>query len=274
MYILICKLIIIFILMSSIILFLYIINCFNKSNFRNRINNTVKIPKIINKIYISHDEKLPNFPLQPYELQKAHDSWIIKNKEYKLQYWDTKKCKEYLIKNFSKEHLDTFNCINAYAGKCNFFRYCIIYNEGGWYSDWKQECLQDNLLYNLSNNNEDIILFKDAQKGCIQNALFGSVKNHPLLLRVINNCIFNVKNKIYTNNVFDTTGVCLFGKSFTELNLPNKLFKGRYDHNNNMFKLNNGHEIVIHKCTKCGVNNNWKDGNDYNILFKNKTYYC
>jgi mannosyltransferase OCH1-like enzyme len=184
-----------------------------------------------------------------------------KNKKYKLQYWDAKNCKEYLKNNFSKEYLDTFNCINAYAGKCNFFRYCIIYNEGGWYSDWKQECLQDNLLDNLSNDNEDIILFKDAQKDCIQNALFGSVKNHPLLLQAINNCIFNVKNKIYTNNVFDTTGVCLFGKSFRELNLPNKLFKGIYDHNNNVFKLNNGQEIVIHKCKKCGVDQNWKYGN-------------
>lgn len=234
----------------------------------------IKIPKIINKIYISHDENLPNFPLEPHELQKAHNTWENKNKNYKLQYWDTKKCKEYFIKNFSKEHLDTFNCINAYAGKCNFFRYCIIYNEGGWYSDWKQECLQDNLLDNLSNNNEDIILFKDEQKDCIMNAFFGSVKKHPLFLQAINNCIFNVKNKIYTNNVFDTTGVCLLGKSFRELNLPNKLFKGQYDFKNNIFKMNDNTKIIIHKCTLCGINSNWKNGNNYNVLFKNKTYYC
>ena len=249
----------------TILLIILIIN--SKDSFIENSN----IPKVINKIYISHDENFPDFPLVPNELQKAHDSWINNNKYYKLQYWNAKKCKEYLIKNFNKEYLDTFNCINAYAGKADFFRYCIIYNEGGWYSDWKQECLQDNLLDNLSNNNEDIVLFKDPIKDCISNAFFGSVKNHPLLLRIINHCIFNVKNRIY-KGVHDATGVCLFGKSFIELNLPNKKFKGNYDFYNNIFKLNNGDKIVIHKCKGCEVD--WKHGNNYSILYKNKKFYC
>ena len=267
--------IILTILILCVISIILIVNCFkNKSNFKNNINNALKIPKIINKIYISHDEKLPNFPLEPYKLQKAHDSWINKNNEYKLQYWDTKKCKEYLIKNFSKEYLDTFNCINAYAGKCNFFRYCVIYNEGGWYSDWKQVCLEYNLLNNLSSNGENIIIFKDAQKDCIQNAFFGAVKNHPLFLQAINNCIYNVKNKIYGKNVYHTTGVCLLGKSFQELNLPNKLFKGYYNFYKDSFFLNNNRKIIIHKCLTCGTTQDWKNGNNYKILFEKKEYYC
>ena len=32
--------------------------------------------------------------------------------------------------------------------------------------------------------------------------------------------------------------------------------------------------IILHKCNKCGKGNEWKDGNNYNILFKNKNYYC
>lgn len=272
--------IILTILVLSVIIILLIVNCFNnKSNFKNNINNVIKIPKIINKIYISHDEKLPNFPLKPYELQKAHDSWINKNKEYKLQYWDTKKCKEYLIKNFSKEHLDTFNCINAYSGKCNFFRYCVIYNEGGWYSDWKQVCLEDNLLNYLSNN-KDLIVFKDTEKfnpqlkGCIQPAFFGAIKNHSLLLQAINNCILNVKNKNYSKNVWYTTGPCLFGTSFKQLNLSNKLLIGSYSHPQNAFILNNGKKILLHKCKNCGLNQDWNNGNNYIDLYNKKKYYC
>ena len=267
--------IILTILVLSVIIILLIVNCFNnKSNFKNNINNVVKIPKIINKIYISHDEKLPNFPLEPYELQKAHDSWINKNKEYKLQYWDTKKCKEYLMKNFSKEHLDTFNCINAYSGKCNFFRYCVIYNEGGWYSDWKTICLQNNLLNDLSNNGEDIIIFKDVQKDCVMTAFFGAVKNHPLFLQAINNCILNVKNKIYTKNAWGMTGPCLLGKSFNQIKLSNNLFKGFFCVKGRpSFKLNNNKTIVYHKCKGC-EGNDWKNGNNYYKLFNEKKYYC
>ena len=108
-------------------------------NFEN--NN---IPKVIHKVLIQDDGKIPKN--LDKNIKDAHNSWKEMNPEYKIKYWSLDDCREYLQNNFPSNYLETFDCIKAYAGKCNFFRFTIIYNEGGWYSDWKQTCLKQNLL--------------------------------------------------------------------------------------------------------------------------------
>ena len=117
----------------------------------------MNIPKVINKVYIQHDGKMQD-PI-PY-IKEAHDSWIKLNPRYKLKLWNLEDCQEYLSNNFISHHLETFNCLQAYSAKVNFFRYCIIYNEGGWYSDWKEVCLLENILDKMSKVN-DFIYFLD-----------------------------------------------------------------------------------------------------------------
>ena len=98
-----------------------------------------RIPRVIHKIYIQHDN---TFGTIQSEIQNAHDSWSRLNPGYKIKYYNGKDCEEYLMRYFGRKHLQTYQNINAYSGKVNFMRACIVYNEGGWYSDWKQVCLK------------------------------------------------------------------------------------------------------------------------------------
>ena len=135
-----------------------------------------KIPKILNKIFIDDSMELPKVLGQ--EIKECHDKWKELNPDYNVRFWSGNECRNYLSKYFGKRYLDCFDNINAYAGKCNFFRYCVVYNEGGWYSDWKQFPYES--LNNIVKNHENIewVSCYDhghpwvKKMGCMQNALF------------------------------------------------------------------------------------------------------
>jgi mannosyltransferase OCH1-like enzyme len=115
------------------------------------INNTAaRIPRVIHKVFLSKNGKLSS--LQSNEvtvnegLQGAHQSWMSKNPGYRLHYYSLQDARAYLHRHFHPIFLRAFDCIEAFAGKTDFVRLAIVYREGGWYSDWKEECLKDGLL--------------------------------------------------------------------------------------------------------------------------------
>lgn len=231
-----------------------------------------EIPNIVHKIHITRakDIGLSN------SLRKAHQSWTKMNPNYEIKYWNKESCENYLKKNFPPKYLATFQCINAFAGKCNFFRYCIMFNEGGWYSDWKQVCLKKNILKKLSRN-QTFVYFEDAgnrysrKNKCIQNAFFGIKPKHPLLEEVIDNTIMNTRNRYYGKHPLDTTGVCLFGKTIRN-SIHSTSSSGRYFQN--YFRHHLYGIIVQHKVEFTGRGQNWKKGNNYGDLWRDRAYYC
>lgn len=238
----------------------------------------MNIPKVINKVYIQHDGKMQD-PI-PY-IKETHDSWIKLNPGYKLKLWSLEDCQEYLSNNFTPDHLEAFNCLQAYAAKVDFFRYCIIYNEGGWYSDWKVVCLIDNILDKMSETN-NFIWFKDngneysINTKCVMTAFFGATPEHPILKdaikRVINNCI----NKYYGNSSLDPTGPLLFGEVINHYNTNNKTIEASgefiWENKGTVIHKELG-TIVQSKCDECSEGQDWNNGNNYNDKWDNFNYY-
>jgi len=253
-----------------------------------RILNTpqirVQIPRIINKIFIQHSGDFKD-AFKNLELKKAHSSWGKNNSNYKIQYWDLRRCQGYLMDYFPPLYLETFNCIRAYGGKTNFFRYCLIYREGGWYSDWKQECLVSGLLDTLSSRQIEWFSCWDngtsysKDNDCMQNAFFGVVAGHPTIKKAIDICIDHVRSRYYGNSPLDTTGVCVFGRAFREIK-PHHYSLGNYE----KYHLSTGEPggwfyykdlaIVKHKCATCGFGQDWNFGNNYTELWERGRYYC
>ena len=85
-----------YILLGILIIVVILIINFNKSYFEDE--KLISIPKIIHKVIIQDSGDLPNFPLEPKELQEAHDSWKIMNPEYEIKYYSMNDCREYLKK--------------------------------------------------------------------------------------------------------------------------------------------------------------------------------
>ena len=100
------------------------------------IKNDISIPKVIHKIYIDQTMTLNNID---DNIKNLFEKLQKDNKDYKIKIWSGNDCREYIKNNFSTTHLECFDGLKPYAFKADFARYCILYNEGGWYSDIKEQ---------------------------------------------------------------------------------------------------------------------------------------
>jgi len=199
------------------------------------------------------------------------------NPGYSVKLWSGNDCRKYLIQNFDTTFIDCFDSIKPYALKADFFRYCIIWNEGGWYSDLKQDIiiqLKDFDGYSFVGmvdlGNEYCL-----KNFCVQNCFFGSIKGHPVLEECIKMCINNVKTKYYGDSNLDPTGPRLFGKAFQSIReIPGKIIFGYFVHDISGSSCHlNGKRIIIHKCKSCKKGNDWKFGNNYQAMWGQKNIY-
>lgn len=101
----------------------------------------------------------------PQSLLEAHQSWSRHNPDYEIRYYDLKAGRQYLQQYFHPLFLRTFDCLQAFGFKSDFLRMAFLYREGGYYSDWKEVCLQPNLLNRLNTVAAEftngIVLFED-----------------------------------------------------------------------------------------------------------------
>lgn len=264
------------------------------------------IPKIIHKVILNDNGQFDktigevlnmtrNFTSskapQNGSLLHAHLTWKMMNPEYKIRYFNLHLSRSYLQRYFNPIFLRAFDCIEAFAGKANLFRYLLIYREGGYYSDWKQECKEEGLLDWLSKDNATWFSAWDAiqnrrrkENHAMQNALFGAPPQSPILAEAIRTALHNIQGRLDLKNgttALDMTGIYVLGQSFNKVKNsmdPNDIHLGKYIHAGGMrfFYGPTGSEkcIVVHKCDKCGKDQNWSRGNNYKQKHKLGEYFC
>lgn len=236
------------------------------------------IPKIIHKIYIENSKTIPMNKIT--EFKEAHESWKKFNPDYKIRYWSLKDCENYLIKHYDERHIKVFEKLKPYSYKCDFFKCCVIFKEGGWISDWKQETYisLDSII-----GDYDFICFHDNgipelnHRGHITMGLLGSIKNNPIIKLAIDQIIFNVENNIYGLHPLDPTGPYNFGKAlqaflndgYNSQDNLNILF-GVYE--SNFFSINNK-IITKHKTDNKIYNQDWENGNNYAEMWYQQNIY-
>lgn len=176
------------------------------------LTHQISIPKVIYKVVMSSGGTFPDFHNQTTELRAAHETWVVRNPGYELRYFDLVTIRRYLATHFHPVFLRAFDCLEAYAGKVNLFRLAVLYRDGGWYSDWKEECLVDGLLDNLSANNRSLVFPWDQgtphsrQNACIMNAFLGATERNPSKWRT---CCFSVILFVLYVLLFLTLHICI-----------------------------------------------------------------
>ena len=83
-------------------------------------------------------------------LAEAQKSWTDMNPGYEVRYFSLNMAREYLQKHFHFAFLRTFDCIESFSGKSDFFWAALLYREGGFHSDFKQKLLRPNLLEEIA----------------------------------------------------------------------------------------------------------------------------
>jgi mannosyltransferase OCH1-like enzyme len=238
------------------------------------------IPKKIYKVFVN--DTIENLPANIFT--NAINIWAEMYPEYELIIYDSNKIYDFLMQYYGKKFVFIYDMIIPHAFKCDFFRYCLLYKEGGVYSDLKQVPIKkiDIENYQFIASYEKHI---DFQKMLgldflpCQNCFIACVKEHPYIKSAIDMCIQNILKKRYNSFCTDVTGPVMLGRCIKyvreniHIDYNKELFFYFYAYRKNDVvefyinehdDLNAGH-IIKHKFDN-------SNGADWTILNKNNNY--
>ena len=153
------------------------------------------IPKIIYQTW-----KTKSLPLN---VQKVRDKISKINPEYKLILFDDDDIDNFIKKNFDIKIYNLYKKLNVGAAKADFWRYCILYINGGVYLDIDSDIIRP--LDELIEDEDKCIITREGNLGFFNNWIMIFEKHHPILLETIIQCCYNIENKI-TNDICYLTG--------------------------------------------------------------------
>lgn len=166
------------------------------------------IPKIIHRTYISEEDI-------PEEFQKAIQETNYINKTWQYRFYDDKEIERFILTVYGNQMLKCYHKINPTYGaaKADFFRYLLMYAQGGLYLDLKSVSkipldllLKDSDEYFLShwrNKPYEEKPYAGMWKELLMAGMFfGEYQQwfilcrpgHPFLELVINKVLHNIQN--------------------------------------------------------------------------------
>ena len=200
---------------------------------------------------------------------------LEKNPDYEYIFFDDKRCREFLIENFkvnlfnnkNDNDLQDIDVIRAFDSiipgpiRADFFRYCYLYINGGVYIDSKIIC---NISFNeIIDEKDTIILCSDDAPNSIYNGLIMCTSHNEQIYEVIKECVKNILNNIYLNDIHEPTGNKLFYKYFK--NNECKLKK-----NSELIRFKNNKEVLFISHYKNYYEENYDNFRD---KWSSKKYY-
>ena len=231
------------------------------------------IPRIVNKIYFQKRSGFPKVNDFSANLTEAHKSWPEMNPGYTIRYFDLVSARQYLRRHFHPVFIRAFDCLQGFASKSDLFRMALLYRDGGFHSDWKQRCMEYNLLDRIANATDffaslagtwETGSYMDLTSNdggyphrCVQNSFVGSVPGHPIVAKMLELSFLNVQKSHYRGqreSLDAGPSVCVFGLAIHESEM---------ERNSTWFSTIAGKEvaggyewggdfIIHHKCDGCG----------------------
>jgi hypothetical protein len=233
------------------------------------------IPKVIHKVVIVDDGKLP---VIPDGMKKALETWYHVNPGYKVKMYSGDDCVAYIKEHFDHEVLEAYETLQPYSFKCDLMRHLILYIEGGWYTDIRMVCLQPlEVLDRLGK--EYYACIDRAQPGlCMCTGFIGSVPKHPISKKMIDLILWNVKQKHYGLNPLYPTGPNAYITASIDYirTYPNKCVIGEhlFENHEQVIRFNNLCLVKVkYNNAKGADNTDMKGTNDYNEIWNTRTVY-
>ena len=150
------------------------------------------IPKVIYQTW--KDKNLP------VEIHQIREKIKKLNPSYELILYDDIDIENFIINNYDNEVLQVFKKLNIGAGKADFWRYLILYKYGGIYLDIDADIIKN--LDNLIKDTDSALITREKNKGVFMQWCLIFEKEHPILQRVIEKCISNIKKRVSNDLVY------------------------------------------------------------------------
>ena len=239
---------------------------------RKETTNLDYIPKVIYKTGIDDYDKLPKI------LKDIFKSNLEINPNFTIKYYSDKDSGEFIKHNFSKDIINAYDKLIPGAYKADLFRYCILYKNGGLYSDLTQRILKPLETF-IDFKKDKIYLVKDIEhykvngqgssKG-IQISFIATRPGNDIFLKAIHRIVKNVKDEYYGYNALYPTGPSLFYQLLKD-------YKGEYkiglkETGQNKIVNENDETIIISKIVD-HQQKILKNKDHYTVLWSNRRIY-
>ena len=234
---------------------------------------SIMIPKIVHKVVMVDGFELP----EKIPFQHAIDSFNLPG--YTVKMYSGNDCVKYIQEHYDQRILDAFNKVKPYSYKCDFFRYLVLYKEGGWYSDMRQVCLENIDTLNSTGHEFYCAIDCPPNERCMYTAFIGSVQGHPILKKTFELILWNIEHEHYGPDCLYPTGPGAFMSGSIDYirKNPEKCLVGRH------LVGNNNKEFVVFGKTvfvQCKYNNaqgadnsDLKGSNNYGEMWRNFSVY-
>jgi hypothetical protein len=153
---------------------------------------------------------IPKTIYQTWKTKELHTNIValreniqILNPDYSIVLYDDDDMDAFISSNFGEYTYQCYSKLNVGAAKADFWRYCILYKYGGVYLDIDSDILQP--LDELICHDDSCIITREGNDGFFNNWIMIFEKEHPILLKTIENCCYNITNKT-THDICYLTG--------------------------------------------------------------------
>lgn len=138
------------------------------------------------------------------------------NPQFRYHLYDDDDCKNFIKENFELKEYEAYEKLIPGAYKADFWRYCILYKNGGIYIDIKFHTNNFNLKQLI--NKDYFVKDRDGHwekdKIGIYNGFIVAKPNNPIFLKCINEIVENIETENMCYNSLYVTGPGLLGKYF------------------------------------------------------------
>lgn len=122
------------------------------------------------------------------------------NPEYEYELWDDTDCKNFLLKNFGQNYANAFDILIPGAFKCDFWRYAILYVNGGVYMDL--DMTPEAPFREILKDSDKFVSIVDMKaifrpKCAIYQAFIACVPGHPIMLHSLQLAFHNIVTRRY-----------------------------------------------------------------------------
>jgi len=149
----------------------------------------------------------------PTEIQKTVDAMLLRNPNYRYELSDDADMLSFIEKNYSPLVVDCFKSLTIGAAKADFWRYLMLYKNGGVYLD--VDSLITGKLDDLLLDDGCAVISRENNFGMFVQWCLVFPPNHPILGICINNCIENIRGG-EIKNVLELTGPIVYSKSIVQ----------------------------------------------------------
>jgi mannosyltransferase OCH1-like enzyme len=163
----------------------------------------------------------------PTSMQTTVDQLQEQHPDFQYTLHDDHDCREFLLQNFDRCVLDSYNTLIPGAFRADLWRLCAVYVHGGFYLDIKYGTENGFRLDSLVEAGCVFTKERQPYAGC-HNAFFGSYPKNPLFFDLIQKIVRNVQSRQLEGDPINVTGPLVFKDYLEPESLDNCQFI--YDH--------------------------------------------